>query len=94
MEEKVGVDCILYTAKEAAAATEERLNVIFTKSLENIATYIKCAIEKGEYSCVCPYPFCEDVIKAMKGLGYRVIPVQRYTEPEVMISWKNVSAVE
>lgn len=89
MGEKVNVGYILYTAKEASTATEERLNAIFTKNLESIAFYIRKGIEDGKYECECPYPQYEDVVKAVRGLGYNASMVtNNYGEKKLHISWR------
>lgn len=89
MGETVDIGCILYTAKEAAIKTEDRMETLFTDCLKEIAFYIGSSINDGKYECECPYPMYDEVVKAIRGLGYSTETVtNRSGGKRLRISWR------
>ena len=54
------------------------------------AQNVALGIEDGKYECECPYPQYEDVVKAVRGLGYNANMVtNHYGEKVLHISWRD-----
>lgn len=90
MGENVDVCRILYTAKEAAIKTEDRIEALLTDCLKDIAFHINNGINDGKYECDCPYPKYDEAVKAIRGLGYSAETVtNRSDEKKLHISWRD-----